>query len=114
MCTRLYVYSIDLYPRLYVYTSLCVPVSMCTHVFFLVSDLPFFYLIERVIPFGINCLSKNVSFINCGTIFYVLALVFQTCDNFTEAFLTHIVTAESASRLCFLLSLFLLVYTSLK
>jgi hypothetical protein len=54
MRTRLYVYSIDLDPRLYVYlslyvlyrfrpTSLCVPVSMCTHVFLLVSDLPFFF-----------------------------------------------------------------------
>jgi hypothetical protein len=53
MCTRLYVYSIDLDPRLYVYASLCilyrfrppslcVPVSMCTRLYvyssFLLSE----------------------------------------------------------------------------
>jgi hypothetical protein len=79
MCTRLYVYSIDLDPRLYVYPSLSVPVSMCTHVFLLVSDWPFFYLIERVIPLDIKLFVSKCQFHKLWHNFRVYPLGFTPC-----------------------------------
>jgi hypothetical protein len=77
MCTRLYVYSIDLEPRLYVYPSLCVPVSMCTHVFLLVSAKHVYVYPSLCVPVS-KCTRLYVYSIDLDPRLYVYSLNLDT------------------------------------